>query len=77
VPSFVGLAAFSVLPGLVRPQSDDGALRQDDEALRFGRLSLAGLAGRAPHVDHSPVQVYVVPSGLRGSGAEPEVDHSK
>jgi hypothetical protein len=39
----------------------DGALRQDERALRLRRLSVAAAARRAPHVDDAVRQVDVVP----------------
>ena len=64
LPGFAGFAAFTGLPGLMGHESGGRALWHDERTLRFRGLGVAGLAGRAPDVDHSPVEVYVVPSEL-------------
>jgi hypothetical protein len=63
-PGFAGFSALSILPGLVRLECHDGAFRQDERTPRLGGLGVAALAHRAPDVDHSPTQVYVVPGEL-------------
>src|SRR5690348_1735263 len=61
VPGFACCPTFSGLPGFVYRQCGDRAVREFQRALRLGRLGVAALARRAPDVDHSPAEVYVIP----------------
>jgi hypothetical protein len=73
VPGGAGCSAFSSLPLRVSSERDDRALREFERALRLGRLGIAALARRAPDVDHSPIEVYVIPRELAQlAGAQAE-----
>src|SRR5580704_13054660 len=76
-PGGADCPAFPGLPLRVSSERDDRALRQFERALRLRRLGVAALARRAPDVDHSPIEVYVIPrelAQLAGAQAEGNQD---
>jgi hypothetical protein len=77
VPGVVGCPAFPGLPLPVGRERGDRALREFQGALGPGRLGVAALACRAPDVDHSLIEVYVIPrehAELAGAQAEGDRD---
>ncbi len=64
VPGGADCSAFSGVPLRVGRERDDCAFREFERALRLGRLGVAALACRAPDVDYSPIEVYVIPRQL-------------